>query len=246
MKIIVSDQFQNRISNLSSLLKNFSSTGRILSSGRNEIRIVEQDNLQINIKSFRIPNLVNKIAYSYFRKSKAQRSFEYASILTKKGIGTPLPIAYAEEKAATFGKSFYICEHLNCDFTFRDLTANDQEILAEFTRFTYELHENKIEFLDHSPGNTLIKKGEQEYKFYLVDLNRMNFRNLDFDNRMKNFARLTSEKKIVKIMAATYSKLYGKPEELVFEKMWFYTNQFQEKFQRKKRLKKKLKFWKSN
>ena len=32
-------------------------------------------------------------------------------------------------------------------------------------------------------------------------------------------------------------------EREVFEKMWFYTEQFQHKFQRKKALKKKLKFW---
>ena len=31
-------------------------------------------------------------------------------------------------------------------------------ILRQFTRFSFNLHEKGIEFLDHSPGNTLIKK----------------------------------------------------------------------------------------
>jgi hypothetical protein len=39
------------------------------------------------------------------------------------------------------------------------------------------MHEASINFLDHSPGNTLIvKKSEGKYDFYLVDLNRMNLK----------------------------------------------------------------------
>ena len=76
---------------------------------------------------------------------------------------------------------------MNCDLTFRELTKDlnypDHEIiLRAFTRFTFQLHENGINFLDHSPGNTLVKKVGKEYEFYLVDLNRMNFGFMDFDN----------------------------------------------------------------
>lgn len=245
MKFIFSDKSSLPEAEIRNLVENFDRSGEVISSGRNEIRIFQLGNKKINIKSFKTPNAVNRIAYRYFRKSKAQRSFEYASILTEKGIGTPLPIAYAEVGGATFGRSFYICEQLECDLTFRDLNEKDEEILKAFSRFTFELHEKEIEFLDHSPGNTLIRKSESAYKFFLVDLNRMNFRSLDFEARMKNFSRLTSERAIVEIMATEYARLIGKPEDIVFNKMWFYTNQFQEKFQRKKRLKKKLKFWKS-
>ena len=49
-------------------------------------------------------------------------------------------------------------------------------ILRQFIRFSYLLHQKGIEFLDNSPGNTLIKKNEKGvYDFYLVDLNRMKF-----------------------------------------------------------------------
>ena len=72
----------------------------------------------------------------------------------------------------------------------------------------------------------------------------MNFKKLDFEDRMQNFSRLTPKKEMVKIMADEYSKLIRIPKAEVFERMWFYTNEFQEKFFRKKRLKKKLKFWK--
>ena len=122
-----------------------------------------------------------------------------------------------------------------------------ENILRQFTKFTFDLHEKGIEFLDHSPGNTLIKKIlDNEYSFFLVDLNRMNFHDsMDFDMRIKNFTRLTPKKEMIAIMSDEYSKYYTEPTNLIFEKMWEETEVVQEKFGRKKRLKKRLKFWKS-
>src|SRR6187431_379834 len=63
---------------------------------RNVIKLFESEGMTMNIKSFKIPSLINKITYRYFRKSKARRSYEYAMLLLEKGIGTPQPIAYFE------------------------------------------------------------------------------------------------------------------------------------------------------
>ena len=61
---------------------NFNSKGRVLVNGqRNAIKLFDVDDITLNIKSFKKPNLINKIAYRYFRKSKASRSFEFASKL---------------------------------------------------------------------------------------------------------------------------------------------------------------------
>jgi hypothetical protein len=230
----------------------FEINGKLLYGGnRNAIKIFSVDDAFVNIKSFKIPHLINKIAYRYFRKSKARRSFEYASKLLEYGIGTPQPIAYAENQTL-FGlkESFYISEHLQADLTFRELVldsnyADHENILRQFTKFTFDLHEKGVEFLDHSPGNTLIKKvADGSYIFYLVDLNRMNFHQLmDFDLRMKNFNRLTPKTEMLAIMSEEYAKLYHKKYEDVFSKMCFYSNDFQTKFHRKIARKKKLLFW---
>ena len=218
---------------------------------RNIIKIVKLQDLKINIKAFKIPNIFNQIAYKYFRKSKAQRSFEYAEKLIQLGVGTPMPIAYFEYKSLfLFKKSFYVSEQLDCDITYRELTKDFNypdydNILRAFTRFTFQLHEKGIHFLDHSPGNTLIKKVGNEYNFYLVDLNRMDFGDLDFDTRIKNFARLTIHKSMVEVMSDEYAKCSGEDYDKIFNLMWNETEAFQEKFNRKKRIKKRLKFWKS-
>jgi len=230
------------------LINSFDSIGQVFGEGnRNVIKTVEFKGVILNIKSFKEPNFVNQIAYQYLRKSKARRSFEYATLLKNKGIGTPDPIAYFEfKKGIGFGKSFYVSEHLKPDLTFRELVhepdyPNHEHILRAFTRFTFHLHEQSVEFLDHSPGNTLIFLNEDEINFSLVDLNRMNFRALNFKDKMYNFRRLTPKKEMVKVMSDEYAQLINKPKEEVFELMWKFTSEFQRKFHKKQARKKKIK-----
>ena len=253
MQTNINSHFINYKSNLSIMIKNFNSTGSLFGDGqRNTIKLFKLDDKTVNIKSFKIPNIVNQIAYKYFRKSKAKRSYEYANKLLENGIGTPQPVAYAENLGVLgLQESYYVSEHISCELTFRELVQipdfpDHDDILRQFVKFTFSLHEKGIEFLDHSPGNTLIKKeANGTYSFFLVDLNRMNFHDeMDFDMRMKNFSRLTPKKEMISIMSNEYAKLYStQSESIIFEKMWFYTNDFQEKFQRKRARKKMIFFW---
>jgi hypothetical protein len=236
---------------LDGFIRDFSNSGiQFGKANRNSIKLFQLNNQTINIKSFKIPNIFNQIAYRFLRKSKAQRSFEYANKLQNFDIGTPQPMAYYEFKSLfLFKKSYYISAHLDADLTFRELSRdfnypNHNEILRAFTRFTFELHNKGVLFLDHSPGNTLIKKVDDVYNFFLVDLNRMQFKSLGFDERIKNFSRLTPHQYIVEIMSDEYAKCLNVDYDTVFNLMWTYTQDFQSKHLRKKRLKQKLKFWK--
>jgi hypothetical protein len=231
----------------------FASSGKDFVIGkRNAIKFFELGNEVISIKSFKKPNIINKIAYRYFRKSKARRSFEFASKLMEMQIGTPQPIAFFENfDIVGLNESYYVCEHLENVFEFREIVQNEtfenrDFIIRKFTQFTFEMHEKGIEFLDHSPGNTLIKDNYNgSYSFYLVDLNRMKFHDtIDFQTRMKNLSKITHKKDMIEVMSNEYAKLSGENEALVFETMWKLTADFQFRFHRKKRIKKKLKFWK--
>lgn len=253
MNFKINPVFTNVASSVLENIKNFHKTGVVFVDGqRNIIKLFDLNGKTINIKSFKVPNLINKIVYRYFRKSKARRSFEYATILLEKGIGTPEPIAYLENfNIVGLKDSYYVSEQLQCDLTYRELVEipdypDHDNILRQFTRFSFELHEKGIEFIDHSPGNTLIKKNNDgNYDFFLVDLNRMEFHSsLTFEQRMKNLRRLTPLKEMVAVMSNEYAKLYQESEQNIFDTLWKYTADFQEQFYRKKRLKKKLKFWK--
>jgi hypothetical protein len=236
------------------LIKNFNVSGQLFDDRkRNKIKIFESEGQQVNVKSFKIPNFINKLVYRYFRDSKAKRSFLFANKLLALGIGTPKPLAYFEY-TTFFGllDSYYISEHLAVDLTFRELVEipdypNHATILQQFMHFCYDLHEKGIEFLDHSPGNTLIvQTAPGQYQFYLVDLNRMQFHtHMPFEMRMKNLSRLTPKKEMVEQMGAFYAEKYlEKSTDEIVERLWFYTHEFQEAFARKIRVKQQIKFWK--
>ncbi|MDO5969972.1 lipopolysaccharide kinase InaA family protein [Flavivirga aquimarina] len=244
-------EFQSHKLVLDDFITNFETKGEPFGNqDRNSLKLFKLEDKIINVKSFRIPNIVNQITYKFFRKSKAQRSYEYANKLKELYIGTPEPIAYYEYKTPfLFKKSYYISEQIDCDLTYRELTTDfdypdHENILRAFTRFTFDLHEKGIHFLDHSPGNTLIKKTDNGYDFFLVDLNRMEFKNLDFETRIKNFAKLTIHKSMIEVMSDEYAKCTGEAYDAIFNLMWKETEDFQHKYHRKRRLKKKLKFWK--
>lgn len=253
MNYTVHKAFQKDEQQLTGYIENYETTGeKYGNQDRNSLKLFDLNGLTINVKSFKIPNVVNQIAYRFFRKSKAQRSYEYANRLLDLGISTPKPIAFYEYKSAfLFKKSYYISEHLPYDLTYRELTfdftmLSYEAILRAFTRFTFGLHEAGVNFLDHSPGNTLIQLNDGNYKFFLVDLNRMEFGDMDFETRIKNFARLTIHKSMVEIMSDEYAKLSGYNYKRVFNLMWKETEAFQQRFHKKRRLKNKLMFWRKN
>ncbi|OIQ29639.1 MAG: Kdo domain containing protein [Bacteroidetes bacterium MedPE-SWsnd-G2] len=244
--------FSNHQNYFDDIITNYDTSGESYGNqDRNSLRLFKLGDHTVNVKSFKIPNVINQVAYRFFRKSKAQRSFEYANRLDVLKIGTPQPIAYYEYKTAfLFKKSYYLSLHLDYDLTYRELTTDlnypdHESILRAFTRFTYQLHEAGVNFLDHSPGNTLITTENDDYKFYLVDLNRMEFGQLDIKARIKNFAKLTIHKSMIEVMSDEYSKLTGEDYNFIFDLMWKYTEEFQNKFHRKRRIKNKIMFWRA-
>lgn len=250
VKHTFSDTYTGEQEEICAMIANFDTQGKSFDErDRNSLKLFNIGDETINVKSFKVPHLINKIAYKFFRSSKAERSFTYAHKLLENGILTPAPIAYFEEETILFGHSYYVSKHLKYDLTYRELTTEgiykgNKEILAAFAKFTYTLHNKGIHFLDHSPGNTLIVINDDGYDFYLVDLNRMNFGSMDFETRMTNFERLSYNESDIAIMAKAYAKESGEDQEKVYKAICNATQSFQEKFHKKQQLKKKLKFWK--
>lgn len=248
MKIIFNTNYIKDKSDILDLVNDFDRSGIELGNQkRNTIKLFNIGKRKINIKSFKSPNFINSLIYDTFRKSKAQRSYEYANKLINLDVLTPLPIAYIQNSSfIRLKQSYYISEHLDYDFTFReisrDLSFNDSvNALKAFTRFTYNLHEKGIHFLDHSPGNTLIKKDRSGYDFYLVDLNRMEFKQMTLLDRIKNFSRLSHSEDVVKIMSCEYAKCIGESDNYIYDLMWKEIMIFRSIVNRKRKLKSILK-----
>ncbi len=249
MGINIHPKYQNQEEAILQLVKTFFGEGDLIVKGsRNIIKSNLLGNEKVNIKFFQKPGILKSIIYSFFRSTKAKRSFDYANYLLEHSISTPFPIAFIEERNifGLLGNSFYFCEQMDYDFTIRELIHDSlfperNIILEQFAEFTFKLHEAKVNFLDHSPGNTLIvNKGDGNYEFYLIDLNRMKFENLSIKKRMDNFKKMWLSKLMVKVVAKKYAQLSKQPEEKLQAILMEKTQQFKRKTARKKYLKRKV------
>lgn len=221
-----------------------SEENKTLFKKRNEIKLIEYKNNKYVIKSFKIPHFINKIVYRFFRESKAQRSYENSIKLLELGINTPKPIAYIEFSSLFFfEKSFYISEFFDYDFEIRavikDKEFEDRDnILKEFIKFTYELHNKGVYHVDYSPGNILIKKLTTGYEFYIIDVNRMKFLEFDIDLRMKSISKLTSNEEDNKLLISYYSSISGMDEDILSSSLNIHLDNQKRYLENKKKLKK--------
>ena len=233
-------KFKSYETEIQLFIDNFDKQGETIYKGsRNELKTKSIKDISVNIKRFQIPNWVNQFAYRWIRSSKAKRSFIYAKTLLEKEVSTPEPIAY-QENYSVLGilNSYYVSIHQDYDFTIRELIyqpgfPNRERILRDFTKFTYHFHDQGIFFIDHSPGNTLIKKRNEGYDFFLVDLNRMKFKTLTFHERIKNFAKLSPEKEMFIVIADKYARLLNRDSNEVFDHMWNEVKAFRKKVDKK-------------
>ena len=191
----------------------FQNNFNTIHKARNELKVIEYRKLKMVVKSFKMPNFINQIVYAYFRDSKAKKSYKNAIKLINLGVNTPKPVGYIEfYKNFLFKDSFFISEKLDYLFTIReplrDLNFVDRElILKRFVVFTYNLHKKGIYHKDYSAGNILVFKNERgEYDFSLVDINRMEFKYINLELALDNFAKLWLDEANLYFIAKEYAK----------------------------------------
>jgi len=209
-------------------------------NARNEIKIIEYQGVELVVKSFKIPHLFNKIIYTFFRTTKAQKSYDNSLRL---GNFTPKPVGYRIFKRfGLISNSYFVSEHFKYDFTIREplLDAcfeNQTDIFKAFARFTFDLHENGILHKDYSPGNILIKKEGDGYIFKIVDVNRMEFKRLSLNERLENFKMLWAKDEYMAIIIKEYAKIVGEDEAYCIQRAIHYSQKQKDFKNMKKRLK---------
>ncbi|MCW3806399.1 lipopolysaccharide kinase InaA family protein [Plebeiibacterium marinum] len=247
MTIYINPKYQHLEPFLKELSDNFEKIGETIYKGRNIINVVDYKGLKLNIKSFKVPHIINKIAYAWIRGSKARHSYEYAVKMRDRGSNTPEPVAYIElTKKGLFDRSFYVSIHYKYDFTIRDLIGfefpDKTNILQQFAKFTFKkMHKRGIHHLDYSRGNILItKKKNKKYKFSVVDINRMRFEKMPYLKGLKNFSQIWASEDELAIVAREYARLNHKDPEEAAQLLINWDRKHKSKINRKAALKKKI------
>lgn len=195
----------------------FQNNGRIIYKGRNELRAFDTPAGCVIVKSFCVPNIINRIAYGLLRSSKAERSCQYAALLRSKGIGSPAPVGWCSVRhGLLFTKSYYASLKSELPYTYIDLIKgniphNEQpDYLRAVGHVAGKLHNAGIIHRDFSRGNLLLgKDADGNVRVEIVDLNRLRFHAIDINEGVKNFERLPATAEMQRYLAEGYAAERG-------------------------------------
>jgi len=234
----ISSKYDNFVVNIRDYFSQKENT--LLFDRRNVIKIINYESNSYVVKSFKVPHIINKIAYSFFRESKARKSY-VNSVRIEKYV--PKAIGYIEFKEfGLLSNSYFISEEFKYDFTIREpLIESDfsdkENIFKAFAKFTLALHNDGIFHKDYSPGNILIKKNGDNYEFKIVDVNRMVFKELSYDERLDNFSKLWAKDEDLVVMIQEYAKLAQIESDAAVAKALKFSQALKDRKNLKKRLK---------
>ena len=206
MKVVINPKYSFLTDFIYHLPECFFKEGETIYQGRNILKRYDVQGFHLIVKRFKRPYIINQIVYSFFRESKARRSF---GLLTD---------------------SYYISLYMESMEELREYMAvykvEDRELRLAFARFTAQMHKAKILHVDYSPGNILVRKQADSYVFALVDVNRMKFKNVSVVDACKNLARLATSRKVLDEVACEYASQRGWNSLEIIRLMGEYSDHF--------------------
>jgi len=243
-KYVISEKYNNFKPDLLSIEKHFDESTDSIHKARNELRISPIRGIHTVIKAFKVPHIINRIVYAYFRDSKAKKSYRNGVELINRGVSTPEPIGYIEYyKMGLFEKSYFLSVYEPYDFTIREALHHKledyKEVLKAFTAFTYDLHLKGVWHVDYSPGNILIRKQDDNYEFFIVDINRMLFKEISGYEGLENFNKLWAKDEDMILMAKLYASLANLDETISIKTAVEHNQKHKAKIEFKRKLKRK-------
>lgn len=215
MKIVLNPAYESLEAWVKSVPYIFAEQGEVIYDARNQIRIMHgPDGGELCVKRFHTPRFLNRYIYRYIRDSKAKRSFENGLYLLAHGVGTPEPIAYLEEYSwGGLGYSYLITrvsplKRLHREFTLA-YTPQLEETIRPLARFTAHMHDEGILHLDFSPGNILWDRVDGEYRFEVIDINRVVLGPVSMKAGCRSLRRLCARRAFFDIFAEEYAHARG-------------------------------------
>lgn len=146
MKIVIHPDFMQTADFIKQLPQHFAQEGELLYEGRNEVRRYRVKNEWLVVKKYKQPNIIQRIVYTFFKKSKTERAYLFAGMLRKRGFDTPHEVAYIEKKrGGLFLDGYFISTQ--CDFPPLSKVLwqrrFDKHAANELAAFMVQLHEKR-------------------------------------------------------------------------------------------------------
>lgn len=208
----------------------FDGRGLTIKDNRNVIKKIATNYGSVVVKDFRGMYFFNRLAYSLFRKSKAERSFINSGILNDRGIITPPHVSWLNcYQGGLLTRSYFV----SIDYPYNTLEqylasevdeSNRSILIHDLVVFTKTLHSRDIYHKDFSVGNILVIPKDEGFQFALVDLNRVRFRKVAFNYGIRNFTTLALPPDLMNAFIEAYAKLSNESPQAAIKMFWNYKN----------------------
>lgn len=241
-KIIVHKDFSHLEKFISSLPDSFSGRGEKLHDGRNKVKRFRIGREWIVVKKFKRPNIAQKIIYTFFKSSKAERAYLFAEKLRNLGINTPHEIGYIEIKRnCLLDESYFISTQCSYAALSQILDGADfsREAADALAGYLVELHGKGVLHGDLNLTNILYRIEDGKYEFTLIDTNRSTFKESPgMKECLENLKRLTHDREMMKYIISAYAQVRGWDKEAAVKDVMESLSRFEERIRRKRKFQK--------
>lgn len=183
MKLYINPQYECLRSDINKVLEGNYVATEVFCHKRNVVERFTMQGREYVIKIYRQPNCLNRVVYTFLRKSKAERAYRNALRLIEMGIDTPVPVAYAEKRSCGLFKTGYFISEYLPHRLLRDMPAElesengKEQLTRDFVNFALEMHGKGVLPLDFNSSNIFCHYDKEagHYRFAITDINRMRF-----------------------------------------------------------------------
>jgi len=217
MKIVVDEQFRHLTDTIARLPQMMDEgRGEVVYDSRNRVARFTIDGLSLMVKRFKRVNAVQQVVYTFFRKTKAERAYTYATEFLRRGIDTPQPVAYMEERHhSLFTIGYFVSLETpgtETSLLLREVQDYPHDLAEAVARQVVLMHDKGILHGDPNLSNFLVTtRPDGTFRFTMIDINRSHFCNgIPSDEEcLKNMVRLTHRRDLYEDLVRRYASLRG-------------------------------------
>lgn len=226
MKIIIAEEYRQYSDFINSIPARFDrGDGEILKDKRNSVRRFVYQGKAFVAKRYKRVNWIQRIVYTYFRPTKAERAFRFAAELRRRGIDTPHEVAYIETaEHGLFTVGYFIYEESKGREVYEEVIDKpvfDPKLVDAVIDQIVFMHSKGVLHGDMNSANFLYTvDNDGKYHFCMIDTNRSHFRNgMPSDKEcLENLKRFTHRRDLYEYVVRGYARRRGWDEESTLQK----------------------------
>lgn len=216
MKTVIANGYARHADFISTLPEAFATgQGELVYDGRNQVRRFTDQGVTLMVKRYKRVNVVQRVVYTLFRKTKACRAYLFAQEFRRRGIDTPQEVAYIEQGSmGLFHTGYFVSLEVpgtETHLLLREVKEFSPELADAVAAQVLLMHRNGILHGDLNLSNFLCTEQNGHYHFCMIDINRSHFHEgLPTDEEcLKNLVRITHRRDLYEYIVRSYARQRG-------------------------------------